>query len=139
MDDPSADLQQLALQAVEAAVESFAGGDPNPFVFFVDESGQSHTVAVRIAGDADGSEIVEAARNLVSQGIGEAAYLYALAYDGYLTTDGERFDAVFIEAGERGQSEAVLIAQRYRMKKRSKRVELIGRPTIIDSVDMLLS
>lgn len=35
---------------------------------------------------------------------------YAYAYDGYVTLEGERSDAVFVEGAERG----VLFAQRYR-------------------------
>jgi hypothetical protein len=86
----------------------------------------------------DGSDLVDVARHTVAEGIGQVAHLCALAYDGYLTTDGERTDAAFVEAGERGQPEAFLIAQRYRVKKRSGKVERVGQPTIIGGAEQLL-
>ena len=111
MSDVSEELQQLALQAIDVAVVAFTSGEPNPFVFFVDGTGESHTIVVATEEGTEGSDLVAIARQTVSEGIGQLAQLYALAYDGYLTTDGERFDAVFVEAGERGEAEASLIAQ----------------------------
>lgn len=140
MSEIGAELQQLPLEALVAAVDSFTNGEQRPyvFVFFVDETGQGHTVAI---ADKEGSvdpNLVESARQAVSQGFGQLARRYALAYDGYLTTDGERSDAAIVEAGERGEPEAFLIAQRYRVKKRSRKIERIGPPEILGTAEPLL-
>jgi hypothetical protein len=136
--DIGEELQHLALEAVEAALAAFTGDEPYPFVFFVDGEGQAHTIVIAPKEGSDGSDLVEVARHTVAEELGQVAQLYALAYDGYLTTDGERSDAAFVEAGERGQPAAFLIAQRYRVKKRSKKVESVGPPTIIDAAEQLL-
>ena len=132
------ELQRLALEAVEAALAAFTGDEPYPFVFFVDGEGQAHTIVIAPKQGSDGSDLVDVARHTIAEGIGQVAQLYALAYDGYLTTDGERSDAAFVEAGQRGQPEAFLIAQRYRVKKKSREAERVGPPTIIESVQQLL-
>lgn len=138
MGEIGAELQHLALEAVGAALEAFTGEEPYPFVFFVDGEGQAHTIVIAPREGSDGSDLVDVARHTVAEGIGQVAHLYALAYDGYLTTDGERIDAAFVEAGERGQPVAFLIAQRYRVKKRSGKVERVGQPEIISELEQLL-
>jgi hypothetical protein len=130
-------LQDFALEAIDLAVDCFAAGEHNPFILFVDERGRTQLVDVK---DAEGNitpQLVEGARHIVSQGIPETASRYAIAYDGYLTVDGERTDAAFVEAAERGDREAVLIAQQYRIKKRSKKPERIGPPTVVGSAEQL--
>lgn len=133
------ELQHLALQAVEAALDAFSGDEPYPFIFFVDTTGQAHTIVIAPDEDGHGSDLVDVARRTVAEGISQLTQRYALAYDGYLITDGKRSDAAFVEAGDRGQPNAFLIAQRYRVKKRSKRVERLGHPTIIDAAEQLLN
>ena len=139
MAEVSDGLWELVAEALDLAVDCFAAGESNPIVLFVDGSGQRHMVDVK---DAEGNvtpQLVETSRGVVAQGFGAAAQRYAVAYDGYLTTDGERLDAAFVEAGERGQSEAVVFAQCYRVKKRSGKVERVGRPEMVQAAEQLLS
>ena len=139
MAEVSDDLWGLASEALDLAVDCFAAGESNPIVLFVDGSGQRHMVDVKDAQGNVTPQLVETARNVVAEGVGAAARLYALAYDGYLTTDGQRLDAAFVEAGERGQPEAVVFAQRYRVKKRSGKVERVGRPELVQAAAQLLT
>jgi hypothetical protein len=139
MADVSDELWELAAEALDLAVDCFAAGESNPIVLFVDGSGQRHMVDVKDAQGNVTPQLVEAARGVVSEGVGASAQRYAVAFDGYLTTDGERLDAAFVEAGERGQPEAVVFAQRYRVKKRSGKVERVGRPELVQVVEQLLS
>ena len=139
MSDIGEELQQLVLQAIDVGIDAFTNGESDPFVFFVDGAGESHTVVIAADEGTEGSDLVAIARQTVSQGLGQLAQLYALTYDGSLTTDGEKFDAVFVEAGERGEAVASLIAQRYRVKKRSRRAKKVGAPTIVDSAGHLLT
>src|SRR5262249_53129278 len=125
----SDELWELASKALDLAVDCFGTGESNPILLFVDGSGQRYVVDVK---DVQGNvtlELVEAARGIVSEG-GGTTRLYALAYDGYLNMDGRRLEAAFVEAGERGQPEAVVFAQRYRVKKRSGKLERMGRPVL---------
>jgi len=102
MAEVSAELWELASEALDLAVDCFAAGESNPIVLFDDRSGQRPMVDVKDDQSNVTPELVQAARGVVSEGVGTAAQRYAIAFDGYLTTDGERLDAAFVEAGERG-------------------------------------
>lgn len=54
----------------------------------------------------------------------------ALAWDGYLTLDEDRTEAVFVDAYEQGRSAGVRFAQRYR--RGGDGLELIGNPMLLD-------
>lgn len=60
----------------------------------------------------------------------------ALAFDGYLTKDGERFDAIYVEVHERGAAKSGAIAQRY--SPGPAPVQLIGNPADVGDRDPLL-
>ena len=53
----------------------------------------------------------------------------ALAFDGYLTKDGDRFDAIYVEVHERGAVASVAIAQCY--VPGPAPVEAIGNPAVV--------
>ena len=82
--------------------------------------GSEHPIRTRIARRAR-----EVVRTAVS--VDRAA----VAWDGYLTADGQRSDAVFVEASEVGDPESLLLAQRYAVSGRlKKRVERVGNAAI---------
>lgn len=56
---------------------------------------------------------------------------YAYAYDGYVTLEGERSDAVFVEGAERGTDKGVLFAQRYRPADHAAGFAVQGRPALV--------
>jgi hypothetical protein len=58
-----------------------------------------------------------------------------VVYDGYLTVEGERSDAIFVEAQERGATPSVIFAQRYRPGGRFKKFNTIGNVAFVDEGD----
>lgn len=62
--------------------------------------------------------------------------MYATAWDGYITLDGRKWDALFVEAGESRDPRGVLFCQRYQSgpKKlfRSAKNERVGNPALVD-------
>ena len=130
-------LQQLVLEALDLAVGCFSDGEHNPFIIFHDNAGKSHLIDVKSADGNIYPELVDDARRIVSEGA-DQPQRYAIAYDGYLTTDGVKRDAAFVEAGERGDAEAFVVAQCYRIKKRTKGVEKVGDPAIVASAKQLI-
>ena len=62
--------------------------------------------------------------------------MYALAWDGYATVDGHRWDAILVEAGTAGRAEASLHAQCYevreagRGRRRTRRSAAVGQPVL---------
>ena len=72
------------------------------------------------------STLVEAGRKII-RGF-KSGQLYGLVWDSYLTTDGVKQDAVFVEAGAQGATEALVFAQVYSGGARSKKLEKVGPP-----------
>lgn len=62
--------------------------------------------------------------------IDESAHCVTLVYDGYFTGDGERTEAVFVEAYELGRPAGVHLCQRY--ERHDGGVNLIGNPLLCD-------
>ena len=90
MADVSDELWELASEALDLFIDCFAVGESNAIVVFDDGSGQRHMVDVKDAQGNVTPELLEAAQGVVSESVGTAAQRYAIAFDGYLTTDGER-------------------------------------------------
>jgi hypothetical protein len=137
MSEIGAELQRLALESLDFAIECFCAGEHHPRIIIQDEAGQFHTIVLKSADSVVDPQLVEDARQLVSESR-DQALRYTIAYDGYLTTNGVKCDAAFVEAGERGELEAFVLAQRYRLKKRKKGFEKVGQPVIVATADQLL-
>jgi hypothetical protein len=137
MNEMGVELQELVLEALDLAVGCFSEGEQNPFVIFHDRAGKSQLIDVKGADGNIDPQLVDDARRIVSEVI-DQPQRYAIAYDGYLTTDGVKYDAAFVEAGERGEPEAFVVAQCYRVKKRKKGVEKVGNPLIVASAKLLI-
>ena len=56
--------------------------------------------------------------------------MYALAYDGYVTEDRVRVDAILVEVGSRGMKGAFVVSQMYRPKKADQMFEEVGRAAV---------
>ena len=67
-----------------------------------------------------------------------AVTAYALAYDGFITVQGVRTDAILVEASERGRPAGVRMAQRYTPKKFLRRFQTVGNPAFVEAPQTLL-
>jgi hypothetical protein len=63
---------------------------------------------------------------------------YAMAYDGYITIAGTKFDAILVEASERGRPAGVRLAQRYTPKKFLRSFQTVGNPVLLGECETLL-
>jgi hypothetical protein len=63
---------------------------------------------------------------------------YALAYDGFITIEDTKFDAIFVEASERGRPAGVRMAQRYKTGESLKSFEMVGNPALLGECESLL-
>lgn len=102
---PSDAVQRLARFALDHALRSVVpeGGPLVPFALLEGEGRALH----RFVGDL--VEGQQQARDDVRTSAGARG---AVAWDGYLTVEGQRQDAVFVEASDRGCA-SILLAQRY--------------------------
>ncbi|MBM0228457.1 MULTISPECIES: hypothetical protein [Micromonospora] len=106
----STELLDLAYTTLDLAISRVRVTDGGPILpFAIIERGDSRELVrfvtdtyedSKTAGEKHLAEVVDADR-------------CTLAWDGYLTLDGQRKDAVFVRAHEATQQSAVLFAQRY--------------------------
>lgn len=129
VDGVSDSLLEFALFALDHAADCVipTGGPLVPFSL-VEVRGE-RTLS-RFPGDIERG--VAAAREAVRT-ITEAS-MAAVAWDGYLTADGSRTDAVFVEASESGSARSVIVAQRYTRAGGvlRKRMAAVGNAAVVD-------
>jgi hypothetical protein len=124
-------LNDLMFKALDHAVFSIEDNGETliPFSLTEDAAGQrtlTRHVADRVeVGVEEGKKRIEAAKAEILR--------YALAYDGYLTIQGTRWEGLFVEAGDKVAETGVLLCQRYRRKKGwfKKGIEPVGNPALV--------
>ena len=62
----------------------------------------------------------------------------ALVYDGLITIQGIKCEAVFVKAYAKNEEKGILMAQRYRPKKFLKKFATIGNPAIVQYLPNIL-
>ena len=67
----------------------------------------------------------------------QTATAYAMAYDGYITVQGVKFDAILVEASERGRPAGVRMAQRYTPKNSLRDFQTVGNPALLGACETL--
>ena len=124
-------LMELVFVALDHGIDSVTEGGPLiPFALTETSDGRDLT---RFApGTLEEGQAL--ARDHVRAAGAERA---AIAYDGYLTVEGDRNDAIFVEAQERGQSDSVMFAQRYRPGGRFKKFATIGNAAFVERGESL--
>jgi len=137
MSDPESideELVDLALEALDHAAESVsAGGTLIPFAIEVING--EKTLHRHVAETFEES-VEMALLSLKGRGDLDAA---VVAYDGYLTVDGERTDAVFARVQACDQDSSLVFAQRYRPKRGLKRFKPLGNPAFLGDEESLFS
>ncbi|MDR9809820.1 hypothetical protein [Rhizobium hidalgonense] len=125
-----ADFFFLAIDHGFASVED-GGGPLTPFTMLVDPAGQKKLTRFAMAKLEDG---VQAAKNSVAPA--EAIAMYAIAWDGFVTLEGRKWDAICVEAGEAHAEFGALFCQRYTTAKkgllRRTRSVRVGNPALIE-------
>jgi len=121
--EPSEQSQELASFALGHAVHSIVpeGGPLIPFCLVESAEGRA---LHRFAGEL--GQAVENAREFAR---GSGAVRAAVAWDGYLTVDGQRGDALFVEASDAGQP-SIILAHRY--QETPAGTHTVGEPMLVD-------
>ena len=112
--DASDRLSNLLFLALDHGIASIDNG-AGPLVPFVIAEASGNRKISRFVADPYERSVAEA-RSYAST-LAPDVTLYAIAYDGYITVEGIKYDAIIVQGAERGKGEAYLIAQRYRLSK----------------------
>lgn len=102
-------LAGLAFFAIDHGLQSVRGGGGALIPFVVSEHESDGRKLVRFATETLQKSQAEARRYLASLGADRAV----LAWDGYVTIDGARTDAILVSAYAAGQDRSLILAQRY--------------------------
>jgi hypothetical protein len=122
------DLSVFALFALEHAADSVVphGGPLIPFA--MTRTAEGAVNLQRFVGELTAGQ--EQARAAVRASGGTSAQA-AVAWDGYLTSEGKRVDAVFVEASRGGEASVVVAQPYHRVGLLRKRWETFGEPVVL--------
>jgi len=123
LSDSTQEAVNLAFAAMDHGIDSIRAGGPL-VTFTLTETSEAGRTLTRFAASTF-EESLNAARQFLSN---SDATRGAVAYDGYLTVQGERSDAVVVEVFEAGSAEGFVLGQRYRPKRAFKKFETVGNP-----------
>jgi hypothetical protein len=124
---PSALVLKMASEAIDLAMECVATGETLlPFV--ITEGSPGRIVSLSLDGF---DEVLAMAQETVDSLEG-GTRAFAFAYDGFIAVEGERSDAIYVEAAEVGGAHIHLFAQRYRPKRFLRPVKRIGNLVQLD-------
>jgi hypothetical protein len=96
-------------QAIDLAIKCVDTGET--LVPFITTEGKPGKIVSIVADSADESVAI-AQRNIDELDLETTSF--AFAYDGYITVDGERSDAIYVEASYRNSDQIFVFAQRYK-------------------------
>ncbi len=132
MSEKFADLVFLALDHGIDSVRS-SGGPLTPFIM-VEQDGKRELHRFAMEPLEEGQR---QAREAIAA-LPQSATAYALAYDGYITVQSVKYDAILVEASERGRPMGVHMAQRYTPKKFLRSFQPIGNAAVLGVCETLM-
>jgi hypothetical protein len=126
MNDASTDeikLNDLMFQVLDQAVAEIRDAGTPLIPFSISETVTEEKTLKRYIADRleesveQGKKAIEASKDTILR--------YAMAWDGFVTIEGKKWDAIVVEAGDKVSETAIVICQRYQDK------EIIGNPALI--------
>jgi len=126
-------LNGLMFLALDHGVDSVSEGGPLIPFALTKMTGKPNLTRIQV-------ERLEDSRNAtIGIVLEKNPKMYAIAYDGYVTIKNKKFDAIIVEAGQRGEKKALKLCQRYVPKKSLRKFTKIGNPAYLGEVDNILS
>lgn len=134
MGEPSRLVKRRGFWGLNFAAGCFGDGDNCPTLVIYAPRGKALGMVNLLTTGTDRAvvkELLEFGRGLV--GADERVHSYVLWWDGFLTIGDRRTDAVFCEAGVRGEGSAFLFALRYVVN--DGQLVKLGRPRLVGRVE----
>ena len=121
--EPTEDLFAIVGEAIDLAIKCVSTGETLiPFVMTDGDPG----AIITLMGDSFDQSLNMAQEKI--DGFGVETRAFAFAYDGFITLEGERTDAIYVEAARVGDEQVFMFGQRYRPKRFLRPVKAIGNP-----------
>lgn len=127
--EPNEALADLAMLGLEHGVSSVEEG--GPLVPFVLEENAKGRNLKRFAAEMLEDSVAQA-RTYAASRRGKADRV-AVAWDGYITLEGAKSDAIFVQAFEAGDPVSFLFVQRYKPADGQRKATPHGNPGLVDT------
>jgi hypothetical protein len=135
MHEPSESLMELIFLALDHGIDCVK--EEGSLIAFLIEESQDRTLH-RFVTDRIEAGLVKAQQFAGS--LDANTKKYAIGYDGYITIEGTKYDAILVEAAERGAPTGFRFAQRYRPKKGLfSRFKIIGNAAFLGEAEQRFS
>ncbi|MGB4075835.1 hypothetical protein [Pseudomonas sp.] len=130
MSETSVEMNDLMFAALDHAIASIENAGPLvPFTMTISKAGDNKLTRFVLEMLEQGLEAAQAH----IQNEKENLKTYAIAWDGFVTIEGKKWDSIFVEAGELGTEQGVILSQRYEKKGLFKRKNLpAGNPALVE-------
>lgn len=137
LEQPAESLAELAVYTLKHAFYSLGAGDGVLVPFVMADSEREGRILHRFEAET-AVRALECAREWV-HGADSSVARYAYAWDGQITINEIRWDAVFVEAGDRILPNGLLLCQRYESEDGEETVNVaVGEPMLIEKPDSRL-
>jgi hypothetical protein len=127
-------LIKLARESINLAMKCVSAGET--LVPFIMTEGAKGAI-ITIAGESIEKSILVAQKTILEFDNGTEAF--AFAYDGFLTFQGEKVDAIFVESGKVSDDKIFVFAQRYKYSGNKKEAERIGNWVCLEKMEPRLN
>lgn len=131
-------LVEMALMAMSHAFRNIEEGSGPLMPFVITDSDSEGRAIYRFEANSLGHALDSA--QIWLEGADDEVSRYAFAWDGYITLDDEKWDALFVEAGDRSLPHGMLLCQRYAPESGAGAVKRrVGEPILVEKPDSRLA
>ena len=129
-------LMELVFKGLDHGIYSIKDGD-GPLIPFVMTQTNGEIEMKRFMAETLEECVAQAKKHLID--LSEKPELAIMAYDGMITLEGTKYDAIMVDGYEKNDSKGYCFAQRYKPKKFLSRFKEIGNAAFIDEFENILN
>lgn len=129
-------LMELIFKGLDHGIYSIKDGD-GPLIPFIMIDTNGEIELKRFMAETIEASVAQAKKYLVD--LIEKPELAIMAYDGFLTVEGKKYDAILVNGFEKLDSKGHCFAQRYKPKKFLSRFKEIGNTAFVAELENVLN
>ena len=124
-------LNDITFMAIDHGIHSIADGVGPLIPFTIIEKSNGEKVLARFVTERIEDGLGKAKKHIEENKADIERY--AIAWDGFVTIEGKKWDAILVESGDKFQDNGYLMCQRYERKGLiKKKNEQFGNPALIE-------
>lgn len=135
INDANEKLVDLMFKGLDHGIESIKTNGKGPLIPFIMTETNGKRNLIRFVTDKLEDGLSEGLNELKKNKDSEFGII---VYDGYVTIEGQKYDAVIVKGFDRNDNVGYLLGQRYETKKLLRKFKLIGNATYFGTEEQLL-